>query len=877
MSVSERFTAFFAAANDNRRPYPWQIALTEAVAASGRWPNISPPTGAGKSSAVDIHVFLVAEHAGMREIRRPPRRLVLVAPRRVLVDDHYERARTLARTLSEAPPGSLLAETAHVLAGLRTSKTDPDVEPPPIGVWRMRGGVSPDNGWRLEPAACQIICATPQMWGSRLLLRGYRASPRSRNLESGLIAYDTVAIIDEAHLHERLVETAATIAARSTDEHALQVVAMSATPREPGISLSSADLAEEALARRVNASKQIRVVEVDGWPSVPDAVIAAAVERAGRGTVGVFVNDVPTALRVADRLRENTGSTVELVCGRLRQADLTRLAQRRQGLLTAEGNPKVDYLVSTQSLEVGVDLDLPAMVSVIAPPSALAQRAGRLNRSGCHSPSAFTVVVPASLMGADLEMVASGPYSGGELADGVRWLAELAGDISPGRVSAIGIPLSDRPPLPKLRPTDLETFSMTSLAQSADPDPTLYIEDPGEQRVEIDIVARLYLDLEPSLVERMLLACPPRQHETATIPLRTKSSARVIDAAVKHAWVVRSGANGPTATRLGTRDDRERGLSVITIEELHNGDALVVPDGAAICTAGVVGLGDGTGPPEPLDDVLDLAPEGATRDHRVPMTPTDLAEVLNHDPTLGSRNARRELADVLEAAGETDLPRLLRRRRLAELKVTWCGDAEVERGLLIVSEMQSRAEQTPLASEEVHLEQHLLDVEQRAEAILKALALDLPDPVRGAVTTAARLHDEGKRHPRFQARMGAGEIPLAKPRPGHRPDRGDRWRHEQLSAAYASRESGRAPLVVALVAGHHGHGRMLFDRDAVGILHGWSDCPAHVRAETEHLFGPFGSYELMRAAAQREHGIHGLAWLEAIVRCADMQVSREGK
>jgi CRISPR-associated endonuclease/helicase Cas3 len=142
---------------------------------------------------------------------------------------------------------------------------------------------------------------------------------------------------------------------------------------------------------------------------------------------------------------------------------------------------------------------------------------------------------------------------------------------------------------------------------------------------------------------------------------------------------------------------------------------------------------------------------------------------------------------------------------------------------------------------------------------------------------AARTHDDGKRHPRFQRRMGAGEIALAKPAPGHRPDRGDGWRHEQLSAAYAAAASEGDALVVALVGAHHGAGRPLFDRRAEELLDGWSECPEDVRAWVDRLFGPLGRYELLRERAQRELGVHGLAWLEALLRCADMQISREGR
>lgn len=872
MSLRERFGAFFASANDGARPYPWQSALIEGVAATGRWPDIAAPTGSGKSAVIDAHVFLVAEHAAGRLAVRPPRRLVLVAPRRVLVDDQFDRAARLAEQLDDAAgiaDGSPLADVAGALRALRTSSlSEQEVPPAPLGVWRLRGGVLLDNGWRLEPAACQVICATPQMWGSRLLMRGYGASRRSRNLEAGLLGHDVVAIIDEAHLHERLVDTARTVASHSQQATGLQVVAMSATrdaaPGQAGV--TDRDLADPALSRRVRASKRIELLEIEDWTRNAEIEIAArARDAAGLGTVGVFVNDIPTALNVAASLSQD--GTVELVCGRLRPADVDRLRQRRPGLLSPAGDSDVDFLVSTQSLEVGVDLDLPAMVTAIAASSALAQRAGRLNRSGSLASSRLTVIAPAGLSGADPGAVRrSGPYEPEDLIDARRWLDRLGGSISPQAVTACPPPLPPRPTLPRLRVTDLETLAMTSHVQYADPDADLYLEDPERELPQIGVIARRYVDLDEDVVRGALTACPPRPHEIATIGL-AKSVERIVEA-VSDAWVVRASDGEVAALRLAEAD------------RLLPNDTLVVPDGAAVCTAGVVGIREGKGSTGKLDDVLSAGPPDASRDYVIPLGADDVEPIVSTDRILGTRAARNALAVVLDDAGSAELAaRLRQHRRLSDLEVTWCGGtAGPVTGLLVIRDMHARAEQVPrvAAAAPVTLDNHQAAVERRMTAIVDALMLDATELPAEQLVLAARTHDEGKRHPRFQQRMGGDEAPLAKPLPGHRPDRGDGWRHEQLSAAYVACACDGDPLVVSVVAAHHGCGRPLFDRGPADVLAGWAECPPGVEDWVLQLFGPYGRYELLRAATQRRIGVHALAWLEGLLRCADMQVSREG-
>ena len=93
----DEFDEFFAAVNHGREPYAWQRALLRQVVTTGRWPDaVVAPTGAGKSSVLEVHVFAVAmTHAPGWEGARAPRRLWHVVGRR-------------ERSLTTWPPGPRL-------------------------------------------------------------------------------------------------------------------------------------------------------------------------------------------------------------------------------------------------------------------------------------------------------------------------------------------------------------------------------------------------------------------------------------------------------------------------------------------------------------------------------------------------------------------------------------------------------------------------------------------------------------------------------------------------------------------------------------------------------------------------------------------------
>ncbi|MGH2900104.1 MAG: HD domain-containing protein, partial [Solirubrobacteraceae bacterium] len=459
------------------------------------------------------------------------------------------------------------------------------------------------------------------------------------------------------------------------------------------------------------------------------------------------------------------------------------------------------------------------------------------------------------------------PYDADALRAALRWLDDLEGDASPRRIVDNPPPAAEALPLPAITSVELETLAMTSIVLSADVDVDFYIEQPVDTVLRtFYVAARKHLAVSEPVVRSMLLAAPPRAHELAAIR-DPKAVSRVLEEA-SASWTIRTVNGKPEIVATDPKTMRD-------------GDVVVIPAGSRVCVERVPGVKNG----EPLDDVTAQRPDGLPADVILPLQGVlaeRMTQAAESDPILGTRATRRKLAEIVADAGAVQLAdRLARHRRLGDLAITWCTDNEDpdQIGLLVVvtSEHEGRLNDRVAADGDVPVDDHCDAVAARMTKLVAALDA-LVDDQAGDLVSAARLHDEGKRHPEFQRRMGARpEGPaLAKPTPGHKPDRGDGWRHEQLSAAFAHARLRRA-LVTALVGAHHGAGLPIFDRDADAARAGWCECPPDVVDALAALFGAHGRYEADRVALQREHGVHRLAYLEALMRCADIQVSREGQ
>ena len=895
MIAIDDFGDFFEAVHGaGKRPFAWQEDLLRRLVDTGTWPEqIIAPTGAGKSSVVEIHVFAVALFA-VGAAKRLPRRLAVVVNRRALTDSHAARAAKIRCLLEEAPADdSILRRVRDALVGLRA----PDAEDgAPLVTSTMRGAAATDRAWLNAPEACAVLCMTPAMWASSLLFRSYGASRLARPRLAGMLALDAAVVIDEAHLSRQILVTArrvGNLCARSAQRlgvPALQTVEMTATPSGDAtdiVGVTTESLAHDVrLTARVRAPKSGRYVETTEWPvngkmtrAYRDEFVSqllTAVEDTrellpdGPRTVGCVLNRVDSAVQVAKALDEQ-GLNCRLWVGRMRPWDLERMRREEPGLFAVSGQPGIDVLVATQTIEVGVDLDLVHMVTELASASALAQRAGRVNRQGRRDRAWFTVVGPPREAPLSKDVL---PYRNEDLLAARTWILNRAedGDLSP-------LTVSEKPKAPpaessrrllyqRPEPWDAALWSKTSMRLVVEPELDLWIRDDLDPETgTVGLVLRDLKDLpEATACETLVTEVPPQDCEV--YPMTLATARKVVQRLREHTdhplgrsvlW--RDGAVLPQ-WQATVFEDEDGGKSAS--RALRPGDLLILDASVPLLTSGVVtDDGEELGMPVPCEELDGVA--GVVTD------PDELRglAVLESD----------ELCDLFP--GET---------------VVWPpgrdevdGPTWIVRRSSVTPDDESDDRSAWSVSRRVLLADHNAAVAARAGALADGIGIE-PKPAT-ALSEAGAWHDVGKNDARFQrllwrgdpagrealAKSGGRSTPLGAVRRA-RADAGlpTGWRHELASAAayWEQAESDGVgqefrDLVTRLVGTSHGHGRPLFDHDPV------TAGPDHADA-LEELVGE-GEWESLIARTDRQWGHWGTSYLEALLRAADCTISGEGK
>ena len=485
------FEQFFGHVHQ-RQPFPWQRRLA-AMVADGTWPeSIHLPTSAGKTALIDV--WLWARSMGWPHV---PRRLYYLIDRRSLVDAAADYAENSAR-----------------LAGVSAA------------VVRLRGGIdATQDEWLLDPSAPAVISTTVDQLGSRLLGRAYGIGRYSAAIHAGLAGNDALIVIDEAHLVEPLRQTLSRVhALRQRARHPLplpwHVITMTATPTTAGsvLGLDASDLAHPLLASRFGARKLASLHAAGTAPAAVFSERAQALRATGADVVGIVVNRVALA-REVHALLEPHGEAMLLI-GRARPHERDRLGARlmeRCGTQSRGAGRAPLFVVATQTIEVGLDLDFDALVTELAPVSALRQRFGRLDRLGRVGMTHAAIV---ETTGSAL------PYERAALDAALKWLKQgLATVKGAGKVVDLGVnavaampaaPDESGKRAPCLLPSDLGLLFDQDVALDVAP----YLH--GEVRLtDVSVAWRSSLDDAdmdewPDLVERAL----PVSQEVMTLPVR---------------------------------------------------------------------------------------------------------------------------------------------------------------------------------------------------------------------------------------------------------------------------------------------------------------------------------------------------------------------
>ena len=904
-----------------RYPFSWQEEVLDHICEHGVWPErINAPTGSGKSSVVDIHLFANAL-AAVGAAPRVPRRLCVTVGRRALVDSQADRAREILKCMEDALADEsgepdILRRVAEALQSFQTRNDDQRIAPFEVG--HIRGELSNRDLPVTDISACAIIAATPDMYGSRALFRGYGSTKAARPRETALLTMDTVMVLDEAHMNRQLLHTTQRIAELQKREvnlgvPTLQVVETTATPSTEdsgsttlGVDFEALDSPnDEKLRDRVYSHKELMLHPIDKWDGKPgnSPTVNAAVDaikkflahrEAGESsekahTIGCIVNHVRTAIAIKEALVKNKviekEEEVQLLVGRMRPYDLQKLQKKHRKLFTTEGDKSVKVVVATQTLEVGIDVDFADLVTELAPASSLAQRFGRVNRLGHRTDSKVVVIEPAS---SDLVKKDAPPYKAVDLSNAYAWLEALNDTENPSVNPAAMVknpPVQSSPErLLYQRPEwpDLLEFSRTDEKPYDEPDLDLWLHDSLDAETAMGgVIVRDNLPSNTSAAMEILKTSYFAPSDRETFPANLKILQEILDYQDEHGvkprkFLYRQG-------EISLWQDADHGDE--NNQSLAPGDVLILDTGSIPFTNQGIAVTQRELPSKKeelkavpfLNGTLYVYEKCADREEDfreyLGLSPGEVAELLDTQSAKGEKRIASELTTEAEDGQEV---------------IAWYAKVTDDKESVEGSDI---AQELVLAGP-VLLDDHQNDVAERTRQLAENLGL-APE-FSEALELAAKYHDEGKRDLRFQQMLGADPDADALAKSGHRSvaeayrarsrsalPRG--WRHEQLSAlmvaASPEKVGEHRDLVLRIIGCSHGHGRFSFAHDAgfllkEGYLPEGTDYEA-LKEQATRLFN-VGYWDNLMEQTSRTYGPYATAYLEAVERAADAQISREG-
>ena len=750
------------------------------------------------------------------------------------------------------------------------------------------------------------------MIGSKLLFSGYGDGRYGRAHHAGLIGYDALIVHDEAHLTPAFSDLLRAVAQEQKREaeggdlpaevvRPVRVIELSATRRGAErqecegdvFTLEREDEEDTIVQERITATKRLYLreseekVEKEIQKRVAEWLHQEIVRRAldhnnSRCKVLIYVRTPEDVKKIESALTKELGKDrVAVLTGTMRGYERDKLVKENP-VYRAMLDPKATveqtvYLVSTSAGEVGIDLDADHMVCDLTTLDALIQRLGRVNRRGGQQRAAQVDVVargdtkekPSDLdraMTATLSLLRRWlDEAGVEDEAGIRWV-----DVSPSGLrerlnstprDEVQEAFSPRVGTPPLTDILLDNWSLTSIDQMPGrPEVAPFLHGLTAEPPETFIAWRREVTLldEAAVDKEALRAWFGACRIEAREKLRDRTDR------------VRKALKG-LSDNLNKKDPPIGDVPVVVLDERGNASwsslaklkdanndanldyrTVVLPVEAGGLDAN--GLLDPNSDRRHDLDVAELEPTDRRRERWIHRSEGEPFERLTtgesaNAPPSGLREKQR--IPLLEPAEDDE-------------------DGKTEDLVLFVSPPLSGLENPETTTASQTLEEHTSAIVEHMQRIVDRLGLGQVG-IGEALITAAQWHDKGKDRLVWQryARNGADTAPLAKsPRYLHPRELGG-YRHEfgSLLDAISEADLSEWPdgkLVLHLIAAHHGWARPHFEAKAFDSSRRTSDNDKAF-AEVVRRFGQL----------QQKYGRWGLAWLESLVRCADIAASQE--
>ncbi|QVL30003.1 type I-U CRISPR-associated helicase/endonuclease Cas3 [Telmatocola sphagniphila] len=849
-----KFEESFHALTGNA-PFPWQVALFDKFKEGAFPASCNLPTGLGKTSVLAIWLLAFKENP-----THVPRRLVYVVNRRTVVDQTTNEAEKLKENCSKVGITELAIST-------------------------LRGQFADNREWSADPSRPAIICGTVDMIGSRLLFSGYGIGFKAKPLHAGFLGQDVLLVHDEAHLEPAFQELLIAIEKeqrRCNEFQKFHVVELSATSRAGGEvfgltkeelnvpkSIPKAPIEPEqetplqVVHRRMKAKKGIKFhpFAKDQLARKIDELIETQWKDSGKAIL-IFVRAVADVEKIEKLLSERNKKVehkpVQVLTGTLRGLERDRLAENDAIFARFLAKPKVTpqvgtvYFICTSAGEVGVDLSADHLISDLTPLDSMMQRFGRVNRRGLGEANIdiFYEAEPDPKKEDDaFERARWKTKAILERLPVCDWSADRR-EAAPIELRVLNLTKEERKaaftPEPTILPvTDIlfDAWSLTTIKEKMPGRPPVepYLHglptewQPPEAhvawRIEVgEITGKMLEEYAPA---DLLEDYPLKPHE-----LLKDNASRIFER------LKRLKVDATTPVWILSEDDSVKPL---TLGDLIKGDKEYLNYKTILLPPSAGGFASGM-----------LASESTTAN-----------DVADECYDVKNLQIRKRIFNEKEAPEEMKLEREIVFRE-GEDK-----DGEPIKIWYWYVRPQSTDSPNARATKEYFLQPHLDDAKQAAEQFVDNLKM--PEPLRTAVVVAAQFHDIGKRRKVWQNSLGNIGYPKFEWAKSGRKMAAlelNRYRHEFGSVLdvtshfeFQKLDEAIKELVFHLIAAHHGRARPHFPVDEAFDPEPKGRNVEVVIKEVPRRF----------ARLQRKYGRWGLAFLESLVRAADIQASKKAE